>query len=118
MLGTRLPGQAGDPLEAVHPEGTYANVAWVINQLREKHTDNIRMAVPSGGPGQFVVHDYYGIYDDDGNYMGINELIHDIFPHVEFFLKETGYKLVDEDGNEIDFKNLDKETDADTSATE
>lgn len=48
----------------------------------------------------------------------INELIHDIFPHVEFFLKETGYKLVDEDGNEIDFKNLDKETDADSSATE
>ncbi|RAN53603.1 hypothetical protein B8A31_02875 [Dolosigranulum pigrum] len=118
MLGTRLPGQAGDPLEAVHPEGTYANVAWVINQLREKHTDNIRMAVPSGGPGQFVVHDYYGIYDDEGNYMGINELIHDIFPHVEFFLKETGYKLVDEDGNEIDFKNLDRETDADSSATE
>lgn len=118
MLGTRLPGQAGDPLEAVHPEGTYANVAWVINQLREKHTDNIRMAVPSGGPGQFVVHDYYGIYDDEGNYMGINELIHDIFPHVEFFLKETGYKLVDEDGNEIDFKNLDKETDSDSSATE
>ncbi len=118
MLGTRLPGQAGDPLEKVHPEGTYANVAWVINQLREKHTDSVRMAVPSGGPGQFVVHDYYGIYDDEGNYMGINELIHDIFPHVEFFLKETGYKLVDEDGNEIDFKNLDKETDADSSASE
>lgn len=100
MLGARDPIQVGNPLEEVHPEGTYQNVAWVVSQLRNKETDVVRMAVPSGDEDQFVVHDYYGIYDDDGNYMGINEIIHDIMPHVEFYLEQTGAEITYPEGYE------------------
>lgn len=100
MLGARDPAQVGDPLEEVHPEGTYENVAWVIHQLRTGESEVVRMAVPSGTEDQFVVHDYYGIYDDDGNYMGINEIIHDIMPHVEFYLEQTGATIEYPEGHE------------------
>lgn len=102
MLGARNPIQAGHPLHDVHPEGTHKNVAWIINQLRTKETDHVRMAVPSGGADQFVVHDYYGIYDDEGNYMGINEIIHDIMPQVEFYLEQTGAEITYPEGYDAD----------------
>lgn len=102
MLGARDPIQVGNPLEEVHPEGTHWNVAWIINQLRNKETDHVRMAVPSGDSDQFVVHDYYGIYDEDGNYMGVNEIIHDIMPQVEFYLEQTGAEITYPEGYDPD----------------
>lgn len=106
MLGSRRPDQVGSSLADVHPESAYQNLAWVINQLREGHTDHVRMAVPNADPEVFVVHDYYGIYDEDGNYMGINEVIWDIQPVVDFWIQQTGAEI-----------NMD-ETDVTSGATE
>lgn len=98
MLGKRRPEQVGDPLSKVHPEYSYENVSWVINTLRNKERDHVRMAVPSP-EGKFVVHDYYGMYDEDGNYMGINEIIHDILPIIEFYAEQTGQDIELIDGS-------------------
>lgn len=89
MLGSRRPDQAGNPLADVHPESALVNVSWVVNQLREGHTDHVRMAVPNSDPNKFVVHDYYGIYDDEGNYMGVNEVIWDIQPVIDFWMQQN-----------------------------
>lgn len=102
MLGARRPGQAGNPLQDVHPDGTHENVAWVVAQLRNGEEDLVRMAVPSGTEEQFVVHDYYAIRDEDGNYMGINEVIHDIKPYVDFYLEHTGAEITYPEGADAD----------------
>ncbi len=40
-----------------------------------KKTDAIRVHVPMHGPDTYVVHNYQAMYDDNGNYAGINEYI-------------------------------------------
>lgn len=102
MLGARKTGQVGNSLEDVHPSGTYENVSWVIAQLRSGEEDMVRMAVSSGTDEQFVVHDYYAIRDDEGNFMGINEAIHDIKPYVDFYLEETGAEITYPEGADTD----------------
>lgn len=98
MLGSRRPDQVGNSLADVHPEYSYENVSWVINSIRNGERDHVRMAVPSP-EGKFVVHDYYGMYDEDGNYMGINEIIHDILPLIEFYAEQTGQDIELIDGS-------------------
>lgn len=110
MLGSRRLDQVGSSLADVHPESAFENLSWVINQLREGHTDHVRMAVPNADPEKFVVHDYYGIYDEDGNYMGINEVIWDIQPVVDFWIQQTGA--------EIDMSDVDINSGATESAEE
>lgn len=120
MLGARTPDQVGNPLANCHPEEAYQNVSWVVNQLRNNHTDHVRIAVPSGGEDQFVVHDYYGMYDEEGNYMGINEVIHDIMPEVEFYLEQTGQKLTGDEESSSESSGSSSEessSDAESGAT-
>ncbi len=42
----RVPGQVGNPLANCHPEKSYKNVEWVIQQLRSGATDAVRVHVP------------------------------------------------------------------------
>ncbi|EXT32971.1 sensory box protein [Acinetobacter sp. 25977_7] len=46
------------------------------------------------GPDTYVVHNYQAMYDDNGNYAGINEYILDFKPIVDWYLKQTGQELV------------------------
>lgn len=94
MLASRTPGQAGNPLAKCHPEGKHNSVAWVIQQLRSGATDCVRVNVPTHGPDKFVVHNYQAMYDQEGRYVGINEYIHDIKPIIDWYLQQTGQKLV------------------------
>ncbi|APZ49947.1 NADPH-dependent FMN reductase [Jeotgalibaca sp. PTS2502] len=94
MLASRTPGQAGNPLAKCHPEGKHNSVAWVIQQLRSGATDAVRVNVPTHGPDKYVVHNYQAMYDKEGNYKGINEYILDFKPIIDWYLKQTGQKLV------------------------
>lgn len=94
MLAKRHPSQAGNPIGVCHPEHTHKNVSYVISELRAKNVDHFRVKVPTHGPDKFVVHTYQGLYDENGEYMGINEYVQDIQPLIDWYLKQTGQELV------------------------
>lgn len=94
MLASRTPGQVGNPLAKCHPEKVHNNVKYVIQQLRSGAMDVFRVNVPTHGPDKYVVHNYQAIHDENGNYMGINEYIHDLKPVIDWYLSQTGQKLV------------------------
>ena len=56
--------------------------------------DTFRINVPTHGPDKYVVHNYKGIKDKDGNYIGINEYVHDLQPTIDWYLQQTGQELV------------------------
>jgi DUF438 domain-containing protein len=97
MLAARVPGQVGNPLAKCHPEKSYKNVEWVIQQLRSGATDAVRVHVPKHVPEKYIVHNYQAMHDENGEYAGINEYILDFKPIIEWYLQQTGQKLV---GNE------------------
>ncbi|WP_122646413.1 NAD(P)H-dependent oxidoreductase [Enterococcus mediterraneensis] len=94
MLAPRVPGQPGNPLAKCHPEKSYKNVSWVISQLRSGAQDVVRVHVPKHMPEKYIVHNYQAMHDEEGNYVGINEYILDFKPIVEWYLNQTGQKLV------------------------
>lgn len=94
MLASRTPDQVGNPLANCHPERVYKGVEWVIQQLRSGATDVVRVNVPTHGPDKYVVHNYQAMYDEAGNYAGINEYIWDLKPTIDWYLEQTGQKLV------------------------
>lgn len=67
----------------------------------------------------FMVDTYRAIFDKDHHFAGINETVQDIYPLVEYYLKETGQKLVDDPKNtngEVYRKN--QKIDAESGASE
>ena len=48
---------------------------------------------------RFMVDSYRAIYDKAHRFIGINESIQDIYPLVEYYLKETGQKLINDPDN-------------------
>lgn len=94
MLASRHPSQVGNPLAYCHPEKALKGVNWVVQQLRSGAQDCVRVHVPTHGPDKYVVHNYQAIHDDQGNYAGVNEYILDFKPIIEWYLKQTGQKLV------------------------
>src|SRR5690625_3709176 len=118
MLADRHPSQVGNPLAKCHPEAAYKNVEWVIQQLRSGQMDTFRINVPTHGPDKFVVHNYKGIKDKEGNYVGINEYVQDLQPIIDWYLEQTGQELV---GGKVDgisgASANDKEVDGVSGAT-
>ncbi len=94
MLADRHPRQVGSPLASCHPESTYKNVEWVIQQLRSGKLETFEINVPTHGPDKYVVHNYAAMKDKDGNYAGINEYVLDIQPIIDWYLKQTNQELV------------------------
>ena len=117
MLGPRKPEQVGSPLGDVHPEHTYQNVSWVIDQLRSGQQETVRLQVP-GEPGQFKVHNYIPMRDEDGNYRGIHEMIMDLQPWVDWYFEETGGKVVSKEDANTSASQADEPVDAATSASQ
>lgn len=119
MLASRTPGQVGNPLAKCHPESKHNNVSWVIQQLRSGAMDVFRVNVPTHGPDKYVVHNYQAMHDKDGNYAGINEYILDLQPVIDWYLEQTGQKLVgDVDAvSSATKKGANEEVDAVSSAT-
>ena len=114
MLASRTPGQAGNPLAKCHPESKHGSVQWVIQQLRSGASECISVNVPTHGPDKYVVHNYQAIRDYEGNYIGINEYIHDLKPTIDWYLQQTGQELV---GSKTDSVSSATATDSVSSAT-
>lgn len=117
MLASRTPGQVGNPLVNCHPEKALKGVEWVVQQLRSGATDCVRVNVPTHGPDKFVVHNYQAIHDENGEYAGINEYILDFKPIVEWYLEQTGQKLVGDVDAVSSASKKDEEVDAVSSAS-
>lgn len=102
MLANRYPEQVGSPLSTCHPEHTYKNVEWVIQQLRSGKLDTFSIHVPTHGPDKFVVHNYKAMKDTSGNYAGINEYVLDIKPIIDWYLKQTNQELIGGTADAVD----------------
>lgn len=119
MLGGRMLGQVGSSLAGVHPDRTFHNVSYVIEQLRSGNQDEVRVRIP-GKPGQFKIHNYRAMHDSDGRYRGIHEMIFDLQPWVDWYFEQTGGLVVKaEDATSSASVSADDEKpDANTSASE
>lgn len=93
MLAPRTPDQAGSSLQNVHPARVVEHVKQVIYALRTGKTDVVSMPAQQG-PNQHVMHYYRAMRDENRRYRGVNELVIDIMPMIDYYLKATGQKLV------------------------
>lgn len=97
MLGKRVPEQVGNRMSTVHgtlPPARMKNVEWVIGTLRNGNQEHVRTIVP-GTPAQIInTHNYQAMYYPDGSYAGINEIIFNFKPWLDWYLDATGQRLV------------------------
>lgn len=93
MLAKRFVPDVGSPLGPIHPPHTRKNVQWVIQQLRSGNMKSVNVHVPVH-KDKYVVHNYFAMHDEDGKYRGINEIVLDLQPVIDWYLEQTGQELV------------------------
>lgn len=94
MMAPRIPSQSGNRLGTVHPPRTYKNVEYLIANLRAGNQDYFRTIVPGTSKDIINVHHYEAMHHADGSYAGINEVVFNFKPWLDWYLNETGQKLV------------------------
>lgn len=97
MLAKRIPAQSGSRLSTVHnslPPTRMKNVEWVVGTLRNGNQEFVRTIVPGSPENVVNTHHYQAMYYPDGSYAGINELVFNFKPWLDWYLKETGQHLV------------------------
>ena len=68
---------------------------------------------------RFVIDEYKSVYNKDHQFAGVVETVQDIYPLVEYYLQETGQKLIiDPDSNNGKLYQKNAEIDAETGASE
>ena len=70
------------------------NVEWVIGTLRNGNQEYVRTIVPGSPEGVINTHNYQAMYYDDGSYAGINEIVFNFKPWLDWYLETTGQRLV------------------------
>ncbi|HEM3680949.1 TPA: NAD(P)H-dependent oxidoreductase [Streptococcus suis] len=97
MLGKRVLAQVGNRLSTVHgtlPPARMKNVEWVVGTLRNGNQEYVRTIVP-GTPAEIInTHNYQAMYYPDGAYAGINEIIFNFKPWLDWYLEATDQRLV------------------------
>ncbi len=96
MLGKRVKEQVGNRLATVHgtlPPARMKNVEWVIGSLRNGNEEYVRTIVPGTPPEIINTHNYQAMYYPDGSYAGINEIIFNFKPWLDWYLDATGQYL-------------------------
>lgn len=97
MLGKRVREQVGNRISTVHgtlPPARMKNVEWVIGTLRNGNQEYVRTIVPGSPAGVINTHNYQAMYYPDGSYAGINEIIFNFQPWLDWYLEATGQRLV------------------------
>jgi len=97
MLAQRVPEQVGNRLSTVHgslPAARMKNVEWVIGSLRNNNQEYVRTVIPGTPESLINVHNYQAMYYPNGNFAGINEIVFNFKPWLDWYLKETGQRLV------------------------
>ena len=67
---------------------TYENVEWVIGTLRNGNQEYVRTIVPGSPEGVINTHNYQAMYYEDGSYAGINEIVFNFKPWLDWYLKK------------------------------
>ena len=96
MLAKRVPSQSGSRMSTVHgslPPARMKNVEWVIGTLRNGNQEYVRTIVPGSPEGVINTHNYQAMYYDDGSYAGINEIVFNFKPWLDWYLETTGQHL-------------------------
>ena len=70
------------------------NVEWVVGVLRNGDQEYVRTIVPGTPEGVINTHNYQAMYYPDGSYAGINEIIFNFQPWLDWYLNTTGQRLV------------------------
>ena len=56
--------------------------------------DYVRTIVPGSPEGVINTHNYQAMYYEDGSYAGINEIVFNFKPWLDWYLQTTGQRLV------------------------
>ena len=67
---------------------------WVIGTLRNGNQEYVRTIVPGSPEGVINTHNYQAMYYEDGSYAGINEIVFNFKPWLDWYLQTTGQRLV------------------------
>ncbi|EHJ53368.1 NAD(P)H-dependent oxidoreductase [Streptococcus macacae] len=97
MYAKRIPSQSGSRLSTVHhslPPTRMKNVEWVIGTLRNGNQEYVRTLIPNSNPAVLNTHNYQAMYYPDGSYAGINEIVFNFKPWLDWYLQTTGQTLV------------------------
>lgn len=97
MYAKRVPSQSGSRMSTVHaslPANRMKNVEWVIGTLRNGNQEYVRTLIPNPNPAVLNTHNYQAMYYDDGSYAGINEIVFNFKPWLDWYLQTTGQRLV------------------------
>lgn len=97
MFAKRIPSQSGNRMSTVHsslPAARMKNVEWVIGTLRNGNQEYVRTLIPNPNPAVLNTHNYQAMYYDDGSYAGINEIVFNFKPWLDWYLETTGQRLV------------------------
>lgn len=97
MLAKRVPSQSGNRLSTVHnslPASRMKNVEWVVGTLRNGNQEYVRTLIPNPHSPVLNTHNYQAMYYPDGSYAGINEIVFNFRPWLEWYLETTGQQLV------------------------
>lgn len=76
------------------PPARMKNVEWVIGTLRNGNQEYVRTIVPGSPEGVINTHNYQAMYYEDGSYAGINEIVFNFKPWLDWYLQTTGQRLV------------------------
>lgn len=91
----------------------------IFHKLSTGEEKEIHLVDRTNTQKRFVVDTYRSIFDKNHHFVGINETVQDIYPLVEYYLKETGQKLVDDPKNQKgNLYRKNQEIDAESGASE
>ena len=96
MYAKRVPENSGSRLSTLHaslPPARMKNVEWVVGSLRNGNEEYVRTIVPHGPEGVINTHNYQAMYYPDGSYAGINEIVFNFKPWLDWYLETTGQRL-------------------------
>ncbi len=74
------------------------NVEWVVGTLRNGNQEYVRTLIPNPNSTVLNTHNYQAMYYPDGSYAGINEIVFNFRPWLEWYLETTGQRLVGGNG--------------------
>lgn len=120
MVGKRVKEQVGNRMSTVHgtlPPARMKNVEWVIGTLRNGNQEYVRTIVPGTPPELINTHNYQAMYYPDGSYAGINEIIFNFKPWLDWYLETTGQQLVGGRGSSVAAHSSDATSGASSNST-
>lgn len=114
------PPELGENIAALgQTESEKKQLTEIFHKLSTGEAKELHFVDQTNTQKRFMVDTYRAIFDKDHHFAGINETVQDIYPLVEYYLKETGQKLVDNPKNingEVYRKN--QKIDAESGASE